>query len=135
LIGGVDKSGAQVSGVHQMQWTNSGLLCAFGLNSTNSFAAVEGVNALFYDNRIILFGGKKAGGTVNRLVYTSIDNGISWQLPKLSFPFPAAFDVPAYSSVYVDSNSWIWMFGGVKSNGETKNEIWRGRINRLGFVK
>jgi len=135
LIGGVDKNNALLNTVHQIQWTNSGFLCAFNMNNSNSFAAREGATALYYNDKMILTGGKIADGTVSRLVYSSIENGISWQLPKLSLPFPASFEVSAYASVYVDANSWIWLFGGVKSSGATKNEIWRGRVNRLGFVK
>ncbi len=47
-----------------------------------------------------------------------------------------AYEARGFSSVIIDKNNYIMLFGG-KATKDTKviNEIWRGRINRLGFGK
>jgi len=52
------------------------------------------------------------------------------------YPMDKEYAARGFSSVFVDRNDYIWLFGGRATN-ETNvlNEIWRGRINRLSFGK
>ncbi len=73
-------------------------------------------------------------------IYQSV-TGIAWQKVKTKFLLPEAFNGKGAYSVIVqptkkgtatsaDKRDFIWVvFGG---NG-AKNEVWRGRLNRLGF--
>ena len=52
------------------------------------------------------------------------------------YPMDKEYMARGFSSVFIDKNDFIWLFGG-KATQDTNvlNEIWRGRINRLGFDK
>ena len=73
-------------------------------------------------------------------IYNSI-TGIAWSKTETKFLLPQEFKGKGAYSIIVeptkdktvapaDKRDFIWViFGG---NG-TKNEVWRGRLNRLGF--
>ena len=52
------------------------------------------------------------------------------------YPMDKEYRARGFSSVFIDKDEYIWLFGG-KAAKDTNviNEIWRGRINRLGFDK
>jgi hypothetical protein len=87
---------------------------------------------------IMYYGGMfySFGGALDAIYY-SID-GIAWYKMEKKFLLPQEFkDKGSYSMVVdptvnpEDKRDFIWViFGG---NG-TKNEVWRGRLNRLGFL-
>lgn len=91
---------------------------------------------LHYADRFYAFGGSMDA------IYTS-ESGIGWQRVADKFLLPAAFKnkrsytvvvdaTPAGAVSAVDKRDFIWViFGG---NG-TPNEVWRGRLNRLGFER
>lgn len=57
--------------------------------------------------------------------------GIAWRKTVNKFMLPTAFkDNTAPYSVTIDENNFIWI---VRGGENTKNEVWRGRLNRLGF--
>lgn len=64
------------------------------------------------------------------VIYSST-TGISWRKAVNKFMLPAAFkDNTAPYSITIDENNFIWI---IRGGGNTKNEVWRGRLNRLGF--
>lgn len=89
---------------------------------------------MYYDEMFYCFGGEL------NTIYYSI-TGIAWHKTKTKFLLPAAFKNKGSYSIIVeptkdktmssaDKRDFIWViFGG---NG-SKNEVWRGRLNRLGF--
>lgn len=80
---------------------------------------------LYYGDMFYCFGGKLDA------IYSSIA-GIAWQKSEKKFELPIEFKEKGSYSMTVDKNNYIWIvFGG---NG-TKNEVWRGRLNKLGFKK
>lgn len=80
---------------------------------------------LYYGDMFYCFGGKLDA------IYSSIA-GIAWQKTEKKFLLPLEFKEKGSYSMTVDKNNYIWIvFGG---NG-TKNEVWRGRLNKLGFKK
>lgn len=59
--------------------------------------------------------------------------GIAWQPVKKKFMLPASVVGKKYYSMTIDKNNFIWLLIGGESTGE--NQLWRGRLNRLGFER
>ncbi len=77
-----------------------------------------------YDGVVLAMGGDY------KTIYESRDNGITWKSTK-RITLPAAFDYTATNvEVRVDEDKYIWL----KCTGGA-NQIWRGRLNRLGWKK
>lgn len=68
------------------------------------------------------------GGSLEA-IYSSL-TGIAWYETESKFMLPEGFKDKGAYSMDIDSNRFIWMVFG----GEGKpNEVWRGRLNKLGF--
>ena len=93
-------------------------------NASGSFCpGMENPSILYYGGMFYCFGGKLDA------IYSSIA-GIAWQKIEKKFLLPEEFKDKGSYSMTVDKNNYIWIvFGG----NNTKNEVWRGRLNRLGF--
>lgn len=64
-------------------------------------------------------------------IYYSI-TGIAWYKTEEKFLYPVSFKDKQPYSMVIDKNNFIWLiWGGEGSN----NEVWRGRLNKLGFDK
>ena len=91
---------------------------------------------LYYGGHFYAFGGTMDG------IYESVV-GIGWYQTEEKFLLPSAFagktsytvvvdPTPADAAGAIDKRDFIWViFGG---NGQP-NEVWRGRLNRLGFER
>lgn len=98
------------------------------------FAKKEGLLLARYDDKFFLMGGINAEGKASKEIYTSIDYGVSWNLQDTLVVFPNAYTARGFASIDVDENDYMLIFGGKSGNDANHlNEIWRGRINRLGF--
>ena len=98
--------------------------------------AMQNPVLLYYAEQFYAFGGAMDA------IYTS-ESGIGWQQVEEKFLLPAEFKNKRSYTVVVDATSedavsaadkrdFIWViFGG---NG-TPNEVWRGRLSRLGFER
>lgn len=141
VIGGIAPNGDILSSLHQLYWDRYGFHIAYNLNNNNitgysGFAKRKGAMAYYYDNKMMLSGGNTADTTYND-VFTSIDNGISWQRQDSLLNHDSKFSDfkgRADASTYVDPNNNVWVFGGIGEGGTILNEVWRGKINRLGFL-
>lgn len=93
-------------------------------NVSGSFCpGMENPVIMHYGGMFYCFGGKLDA------IYSSIA-GIAWQKVEKKFLLPKEFKDKGSYSITVDKNNFIWIvFGG----NNTKNEVWRGRLNRLGF--
>jgi hypothetical protein len=101
---------------------------------TGYFEEREGLMLTKYDEKFFLMGGINAAGKASKEIYTSIDNGVTWALQDSLVVFPDAYNARGFASVQVDKDNYMLIFGGKTSNDTDQlNEIWRGRINRLGF--
>lgn len=101
---------------------------------SNYFGKREGVMVTTYDDKIYLFGGIDAAGKAYKDIYETIDKGLTWSLVDSMIIFPPTYRERGYASIVVDKEKYINIFGGkMTSNGNVMQEIWRGRINRLGF--
>ncbi|MDR1675931.1 MAG: exo-alpha-sialidase, partial [Tannerella sp.] len=62
------------------------------------------------------------------------DRGITWNLADTLIVLPEDYRARGYASVLVDEEQFLLLFGGKERNGANMlEELWRGRINRLGF--
>jgi hypothetical protein len=101
---------------------------------TGYFEEREGLMLTGYDGKFFLTGGMNAAGKASKEIYTSIDHGVTWALQDSLLIFPNAYNARGFASVQVDKDNYMLIFGGKTSNDTYQlNEIWRGRINRLGF--
>ncbi|MDR2498749.1 MAG: DUF6242 domain-containing protein [Tannerellaceae bacterium] len=86
-----------------------------------------------YDNMLYLTGGFGPDGTVDRTIYLSPDNGISWSSRDSMIAFPDEYTPRANASAATFAGH-LYLFGGKTGIGSQHlDEIWRGHINRLLF--
>ena len=115
-----------------------------GLSWASSETEIEGASCPGMDNPVLLYYGGHFyafGGTMGG-IYESVA-GIGWYQTEEKFLLPSAFagktsytvvvdPTPADATGAIDKRDFIWViFGG---NGQP-NEVWRGRLNRLGFER
>ncbi len=94
----------------------------------------EGAMLTFYDDKFFLTGGIDALGNGMKDIYLSKDYGITWAKEDSLLIFPKEYKARGYGTIHVDDNNYMLIFGGKTSkNAKALDEIWRGRINRLGF--
>jgi hypothetical protein len=100
-----------------------------------AFPACEGVALFYYDDLFYTAGGIDESGTGSNDLYYSKDRGVTWWQDTVHV-MPEDYEARGFSSVVVDKNNFVLLFGG-KAGRDTNilNELWRGRINRLGFGK
>ncbi len=138
IIGGTAPNGSILSSLHQMYWDKYGFHCGYNINSNdidgyNGFANRKGAMAYYYDGKMVVSCGN-SNNTIYNDVYTSIDNGVSWKRQNSLINLPANFRSRANASTYIDANNFVWVFGGNGNGNVLVKEVWKGRINRLGFV-
>lgn len=100
------------------------------------FSEREGVMMTPYDDRLFLIGGLDAEGNGLSDVYVSTDHGLTWAVQDTLVTMPENFQGRGAASVVVDQDQFLYLLGGkAKRAGSELDEVWRGRINRLGFAK
>ena len=98
---------------------------------------LENAAMIHYNNMLYTFGGpgqRNITFPAFSRFFQSADNGISWKTIGENMIFPETFE-ELYESAHgdysyiVDDNHFIWIMWG------TIGEVWRGRINKLGFER
>lgn len=88
-------------------------------------------NVMRYDDRLFAFGGAPVSGFKGRqamdYIYISNDNGLTWRTSTSMLPPAALKGTDNAIAATVDAENYIWIIAN--------NNVWRGRINRLGFEK
>lgn len=106
-------------------------------NKNYACPRLENAAMIHYNNRLYTFGGPGQRNTTFQAFsnfFQSEDNGISWITIDEDMVFPETFD-ELYESAHgeysyiVDENHFVWIMWG------TIGEVWRGRINKLGFER
>ena len=88
--------------------------------------ALNNLQLVAYDDGILAFGTTDEGELSP--LYFSWDHGITWpETTLLSLPEDFAPEGLAYAMT-VDSNNCLWLADG------TTGQVWRGRLNRLGWT-
>ena len=109
-----------------------GLSWAVLASGDANFSAREGAMVANYDDKLFLIGGIDASGKALKDIYQSFDNGITWALQDTMVVLPADYQARAFSSIIVDEENFVNLFGGKTSaDANDLNQLWRGRINRL----
>jgi hypothetical protein len=106
-------------------------------NKDYACPVLENAAIIRYNNKLYTFGGPGQRNTTFQAFskfFQSEDNGISWKTVDENIVFPETFN-ELYESAHgdfsyiVDENHFIWIMWG------TIGEVWRGRINKLGFER
>ena len=99
-----------------------------------SFNKREGAMVTHYDDKMFLIGGINESNMAEKEIYYSQDRGITWALTDSLMYFPDTYRARGYASVFVDKDNFLHLFGGKENNNANiLDELWSGRINRLGF--
>ena len=109
----------------ESQWTYFPL----SPDNTSPCPQIAHLNLLTYDGKCIALGGASADGKHQALdaMYVSQDYGITWR-PDTQHPLPSALKGTGGSiTSTVDKDNFIWII--------TNKQVWRGRLNRLGFAQ
>lgn len=77
-----------------------------------------------YNDKFYAFGGDFSSFYLSK-------EGLVWNKIKKKVLFPTGFSGREDYSMVVDQNNFIWI---IWSKGLKQDEVWRGRINRLGFL-
>ena len=111
----------------QMSYENNASLCP----------NFEKPTLIHYNDRLYAFGGPVETSKITpafQNFYSSTDHGISWKKETKILSFPDSFanlygSAQGNYSCIVDKDNYIWIMWG------NSGEVWKGRINRLGFEK
>ena len=98
-------------------------------DNTSPCPRLNHFNLLPYDGKCIAFGGASVDNSRKALdaMFISQDYGITWRHDgDLHMPFELKGTEGCITSA-VDKNNFIWII--------TNAQVWRGRLNRLGFVQ
>ena len=140
-----------------MAWvTMNGVIWAPLSNPDATFTFREGAAIAYYANSFFVIGGINEYGKALNDIYFSIDQGFTWNhemyvlkekeeddsseedeyVLQPIFPMPDDYEPRGFASVIIDKDDYLLLFGGkAKKDTNIWNEIWRGRINYLGFGK
>ena len=106
-------------------------------NNSDACPKFENISMIRYNNMLYAFGGYAQHEEEIEpftCLYASTDNGITWEATteKIAFPeeFPTIYEASqGHYSCVVDENHFIWFMWS------QTGEVWRGRINKLGFER
>lgn len=112
-------------------------------NNTYGCPKLKNLAAFAYDGKLYAFGGSYDIPSTQtppvrlapfQYLYESMDGGISWhpQTEKVMLPKEFLNRTASFSYV-VDEHNFIWVFWSQSAQTNGQTEVWRGRINRLGF--
>ena len=94
-----------------------------GNDITFPYPSLPGTQIIAYDNRIYSLG---IQGDTLSLFSISNDGGRTWIPQSNTYLHPTAIPASTFSWT-IDEDKYMWIFCG------GSGDIWRGRINRLGF--
>lgn len=132
VVAGRDKDGKLLNSAWATMTGTSWILLT-DMESTY-FTKREGILLSAYDNKFCMIGGIDESNKAMKDLYFSIDAGVTWTLSDTLTVMPQAYTARGFSSVAVDKDNFMLIFGGKENtNANNLDQIWRGRINRLGF--
>ena len=86
-----------------------------------------------------LIGGIDESGKPQKDIYRSSDYGVTWNYIDTLVVLPSSYQARGFASMLVDKDNYLMIFGGKSTittiDNQNLNDIWKGRINRLGFER
>ncbi|MDR0796985.1 MAG: DUF6242 domain-containing protein [Tannerella sp.] len=132
VVAGKDRNGRLSNAVWETM-TGLNWVCSTDGRLTH-FEEREGVMLTHYDDKMYLIGGINTSNTAAKDIYYSQDRGLTWALADSMLYLPDTFRPRGFASVIVDKDNFLHLFGGKENNSANiLDELWSGRINRLGF--
>lgn len=119
-------------------WSTMDALTWANLTDSESdyFEKKEGASVAYYDDKFYLIGGINESGQPTKDIHLSIDKGVTWSYIDSLVVLPDDYNARGFASMLVDDENYLCIFGGkTASLASILNEIWRGRVNRLGFER
>lgn len=107
-------------------------------NESNYCPKLANPTMIYYNNQLYAFGGpgKSYGKNIPAFsrFYESKDQGITWEAISKNVAFPGDFtglydQADGNYSFVIDKNNFLWIIWS------KSGQVWRGRINKLGFDK
>lgn len=134
VVAGKDKDGKLLNSAWSTMTGTSWVLLTD--MESDYFDKREGVMLSAYDDKFCLIGGIDEANKAHKDIYFSKDGGVSWILSDTLTVMPVDYKARGFASVLVDKEKYMLIFGGKENNNANElDQIWRGRINRLGFNK
>ena len=134
VVAGKDKDGKLLNSAWSTMTATSWVLLTD--MESDYFDKREGVMLSAYDDKFCMVGGIDEVNKAHKDIYFSIDGGVSWTLSDTLTVMPVDYKARGFASVQVDKEKYMLIFGGKENtNANELDQIWRGRINRLGFDK
>lgn len=114
-------------------WILSNSLTDWDLLSGNA-PLVSGGNTFFFEQQFLLLNGMVAND-LNETAYVSKNKGIYWEEAPNKYKLPAsAYPKRKNASLCVTPDGYIYIFGGASISNQALTDVWRGIINKSGFV-
>ena len=127
--------------------TDRMLMLTGGLNGSNKISATwliknakDGLEITFFEEKALFEGGAGLSNFMyNNLYYvmdsnqfyTSDNWGNKWANAPDEQELGDKATIRSKQTVIVDSQNYIWIFGGVSKQGTYLTEVWKGRLNQL----
>ena len=132
LVGGRRRDGSLTN--QAWETTDGHTWVCLNENIASGLPALEGAAVAMYDGKIYLMGGINASGAASRTLYLSTDRGATWTAAAHKLLPPDEFAARGYASAVTTPDGYLILIGGRTSRtGFMMDELWRGRINRLGY--
>lgn len=100
-------------------------------NNYNSLPRIEHLTVTPYDGGVVAIGGKGIGECTTQPFagfYKSVDFGFEW-LESSDLTLPNGFNSsPTAFTMFSDDDNYLWIVCG------STGQVWRGRLNRLGWA-
>lgn len=147
LIGTHDKAVKDTTALIWVKLSNEYSWSYYPQITDNAYVCpkLKSLATISYDGCLYAFGGEydytpdipiKKPIQAFQYLYESLDGGISWHPRTAKVMFPKDFlDRNPEFSYLVDNDNFIWMFWTPSTQTGGRAEVWRGKINRLGFVR
>ncbi len=140
LVGQTDVDGSTVTRTWAKSWTDGeeeGEIWAYYTeNGADKYRlpTIQSLNILPYDDGFIALGGASLDGAYEAMqeVLRSRDHGVAWTAyddgtMDVDEAIQEAASAATYITCAVDDDNFLWTV--------VDNQVWRGRINRLGFLR
>ena len=88
---------------------------------------VQGSTLFAYNDNVYIL----SATSEKNILRISKDNGLTWTVAGDKQALPTSFSYRHDASIIVDSNNFIWIFGGISGSEIQFADVWRGRLNSL----